>query len=416
MNGSDIRLQLSKAKRIVIKVGTNVLLDNLGRTRIENIRGIVREISSLIKEGKEVVLISSGAIGSGIETFNWKKRPEKIHHLQMAAAVGQVKLMTHYSEIFSDYGINIAQILLTHQDLEDRTRHLNARASITNLLQSGILPIINENDVVTVDEIKFFDNDHLASLVTLLIDGDMLIMLSTVDGLLDSSGSRVSFIEGVSENSLSLCFKDNSNKLSLGGMLSKLKSASLVVECGVPVVIAKGLSKEPGKEPGKERAKESAKERAEEFVSTENNIDSFAEKKMNSGIISAILNGEDVGTLIYQPSTSKESIDISMRQKWVKYFHQCSGELVVNKCAAEELIKGNISLLPVGIEEVRGDFEEGSLIKILGESNQEICIGLTAYSSKDLKKIIGKRSDSIVKILGFKHSDEVVHIDNMVYL
>ena len=236
----SIRAGLAKARRIVVKIGSRVLVQKTGRPDRRRMRELVRQVAALHEAGREVIVVSSGAIGSGIEAMGWRKRPTTLKLLQMAAAVGQSRLMAAYDELFGAHGIRIGQILLTHEDLRHRTRHLNAQETMATLLAHRVVPIVNENDVVAIDEIKFGDNDLLAALTALLVQADALVLLTTVDGFRAPAGAgrtrRVPALAGVSEKELSMALGKGS-ELSTGGMASKLQSAGMVAENGIPVVI-----------------------------------------------------------------------------------------------------------------------------------------------------------------------------------
>jgi glutamate 5-kinase len=243
MNGNKQRKSLGGAKRVVIKIGSRAIVQKTGRPDVRRMRELVRQIAMLKKAGREVVVVSSGAIGSGMQALGMKRRPVHLPDLQMAAAVGQSRLMAAYDKLFGHKGCRIGQILLTHDDFKHPVRRVNARNTMINLLRHGIVPIVNENDVVAVDEIKFGDNDLLASLVATLIGAHALILLTTVDGLrmpiANGKTKRVDFMHGIPEHALALA-KGKGSELSTGGMLSKLQSAGRVVAAGIPVLIANG--------------------------------------------------------------------------------------------------------------------------------------------------------------------------------
>jgi glutamate 5-kinase len=338
---------------------------------------LVREIAKLRREGKEVVLVSSGAIAAGVEALGLKKRPSELPALQMAAAVGQVRLMSLYDKFFRAERCRIGQVLLTHADLQHRTRHLNARNTMMILLRSGIIPIINENDVVAVDEIKFGDNDILASLVTVLIDGDLLLLLSTTDGLRAPASpkgtKRVRYLEGVTPEALALA-SGKGSEFSLGGMASKLQSAQCAADVGAQVVIADGRKR---------------------------------------GIISSVIAGEDVGTLIGNPLV-KTNGSFRARKRWLAFFHKVTGAVVVDAGAVRAIEELGFSLLPIGIRSVEGHFSKGALINVRSEDGRVLARGLAEYSSDEIRRVMGHRTSEIAGILGSKDCDEVIHRDNMV--
>jgi glutamate 5-kinase len=344
---------------------------------MRRIRQLVREIAKLRRSGKQVILVTSGAIATGMEALGLRKRPTNLPELQMAAAVGQVRLMTLYDRCFGAEGCRIGQVLLTHSDLQHRVRHLNARNTMMVLLRNGIIPIINENDVVAVDEIKFGDNDILGSLVTVLIDAELLVLLSTTDGLRVpiSSGRtrRVPYLENVTREALALAWGKGSD-LSLGGMASKLKAAQTAVDAGAQVVIADGRK---------------------------------------AHIIDQVISGRDVGTLIGSFHSSQRGV-FKGRKRWLAFFHKAGGTVIVDEGAQRALEKNGHSLLPIGVLNVEGDFPRGSLVNVRTLEGAVIARGLSEYSSDEVRKIMGRRTSEIEGILGSREGDEVIHRDNMV--
>ncbi len=355
------REALKSAKRIVVKAGSKVLVENSGRPDEKQLNLLVEEIAQLQNSGGEVAFVSSGAVGAGLEALGMDARPKEVQDLQMAAAVGQICLMSVYADLFRKNECRIGQVLLTHDGLKDRERHLRARNTLLNLISNRIIPIINENDAVSTEEIKFGDNDVLAALVAILIDADALVILSTTDGLRDGD-ERVSFVEEVDEGVLELV-SDTTDKLSTGGMASKLESAQIAAHNGVPVVIADGRK---------------------------------------AGVLTRIFDGEDEGTLLFP----KEG-NISKRKRWIAFFNRVEGHLIVDEGAANALGKGN-SLLPVGIKSSKGDFKIGALVDIQTADGEHIARGLVEYSSDDIQKLIGQKTAG--------KSGEVIHRDNMVIL
>lgn len=367
------RNSIVNARRLVVKVGSRVLVEASGRPHEDRVKALVQEISSMVKAGREVVLVTSGAVGIGMQVLGWKKRPSNMPDLQMAAAVGQSRLMALYDRLFSGNGLHIGQVLLTHDGLKQRHRHLNARHTMQNLLRHGIIPVVNENDAVAVDEIKFGDNDLLAALVTHLVDADALILLTTVNGLRRATtggqSERVRFLKRVSEDEVRLT-AGKGHELSTGGMASKLEAAQTVVKAGACVVIADGRMQR---------------------------------------ILQRIASGEDVGTFM-------EDADRNVmpgRQRWIAFFHRSEGTLHVDAGACRALEEKGRSLLPIGIVKVDGPFQAGSVVTIRHD-NRLIAKGLTDYSSRDIDIIKGKKTDEITGLLGSKDYDEAVHRDNMV--
>lgn len=373
------RQMLSSARRIIIKIGTGVLATGTGRPMISRMRGLCREVAALKRDGKEVILVTSGAIAAGMEAVGLKKRPTSVPDLQMAAAVGQSRLMARYDKLFSAEHCLIGQVLLTHDDLRDRTRHLNARNTMMALLRRQIIPIINENDVVAVDELKFGDNDALASRVALLVEADVLILLSTTDGLRAPAGvrrtKRISYLEAVTQKALSLAVGKGSD-LSVGGMAAKLQSAQVAVDGGTLVVIADGRK---------------------------------------SRIVSKVLAGDDTGTLIGNADKAQDRA-FTGKKRWIAFFHRPEGALTIDDGACKAIEKNGRSLLAIGIKAVQGEFPRGAVVGVKAESGLLIGHGIVEYSSAEIDRIRGKKTAQIAALLGSKDFDEVIHRDNMVVL
>ncbi len=370
------RNALASARRIVVKIGSRVLVQKTGRPDRRRMRELVRQLARLHDAGRELIVVSSGAIGSGIEALGWRKRPATLKLLQMAAAVGQSRLMAAYDELFDAHDIRIGQILLTHEDLRHRTRHLNAQNTMETLLEHRVIPIVNENDVVAIDEIKFGDNDLLAALTALLVQANALVLLTTVDGfrapMAGGRTRRVPTLDGVSEKELALALGKGS-ELSTGGMASKLQSAGMVAENGIPVIIANGR-------------KDGALERA--------------------------LAGADEGTLIRPASDSKA---LSRRERWIALFHRPEGAVIVDEGARGALVEKGRSLLPVGIRDVEGDFEAGAVVNIKTTDGAVLGRGLSAFSSTEIRLMKGLQSSALAARLGGAETPVVVHRDNLVF-
>ncbi|MCF7849684.1 MAG: glutamate 5-kinase, partial [Kiritimatiellales bacterium] len=342
------RNALKDAKRIVVKAGSKVLVQSTGRPDSRRVKMLVDEMAGFQNGGGEVAFVSSGAIGAGLHALGMKKRPKAMPDLQMAAAVGQTRLMSLYDKLFGEHNCNIGQVLLTHDALKDRERHLNARNTLRNLINNRIVPVINENDAVSTDEIKFGDNDVLAALVAILIDADALVLLSTTDGLRepDSSGKtrRVSTIEEVDDDVLALV-ADKQDNLSTGGMASKLQSAQIAAHNGIPVVIANGRK---------------------------------------TGVLTRIFQGFDEGTLLFPKAGN-----MSRRKSWIAFFNRPEGTLTVDDGACEALLEKGKSLLPVGIRGVEGDFHVGAMVNIQTLEGRHVARGLVEYASDDINTIKG---------------------------
>jgi len=376
---ADSRMAIGNARRIVIKIGSRVLVQASGKPETERIKSLAGEMASLSSQKREIVFVTSGAIGTGMQALGMRRRPDGLAELQMAAAVGQSRLMNLYDRLFAAEKKIIGQVLLTHDDLKHRARHLNARNTILAMLRAAVIPVINENDVVAVDEIKFGDNDLLASLVVHLIKADLLIMLSTTNGLnkplADGRSERISCLTGVSKDVLKFA-RGKGGDISTGGMASKLESARLAAEtAGALVVIA------DGREPG---------------------------------IIQRVMAGEDTGTLVIPAKARLDAI--CDRKRWIAFFHKPKGVLTIDEGAGRAIEQGGKSLLPIGVKKVEGEFASGAMVNVKSADNRLIARGLIAYSSREVQLIKGRRTDEIAKVLGGKKADEVIHRDNLVLM
>jgi len=371
-----LRPGLPPVRRLVVKIGSRVLVRGNGQPHLHRIRSIVADIVALHRQGREVVVVSSGAIGCGMDKLGLKRRPTNLPDLQMAAAVGQNRLMSLYEQLFSRRRCRIGQILLTHDDLRVRTRHLNARNTVMNLLRHRIIPIVNENDVVAVDEIKLGDNDILAALVAILIQADLLVLLTTTNGLRAPAPGgrtrRLPFIAEINAKTFSLVRKV-SNEISTGGMSTKLRAAAMVNTVGIPAVIADGR---------------------------------------RPGTLADLLEGEDTGTLIGQPGRAHGRL--SGRKRWIAFFQPPAGTIVVDEGARQAIEKNGRSLLPIGIKDVHGEFPVGAVVNIAATDGMVVARGLVEYSSDQIRVIRGHRTTEIKKLLGRRDFDEVIHRDNMV--
>ncbi len=372
------RVRLKTAKRVVIKFGTRVLVDSRGRPNPVRIQAIVDQVSQLVKEGREVVIVSSGAVGAGLDPLGFAKRPTDLVSLQMAAAVGQTHLMRMYSERFEKKGLAVGQILLNHDDLKQRNRHLNARNSLLGLLRKGIVPIVNENDVVSVDEIRLGDNDYLASLVSVLVDADALLLCTSVNGLraplAGNRTRRVAYIPEISKKELELV-NGKGSELSTGGMATKLGAAQMANRAGAVSLILDG--------------------------------------RKPDALIRA-LNGDDLGTCIGQLDDSGRIK--GKRKHWIAFFHKPTGKLTVDAGAEKALRFSGKSLLAAGITAVEGQFSTGAVVEVRNKDKQLIGSGLCQFTAEDLRLIQGKKSKRILEILGPAVSTEVIHRDNLVLL
>jgi glutamate 5-kinase len=368
----------SKSRRIVIKIGSAVLTSSdkgLDQNRIER---LASEISSIMDQGREVILVSSGAIAAGLAKLGLKKsKGMPLSLKQAAAAVGQSGLMWAYEKTFASRGRKVAQILLTREDLSSRMRFLNARNTLLTLLDYGVIPIINENDTVSVDEIKVGDNDNLSAMVVHLADADLLIILSDIDGLytadpnLDASAKLIPLVEKLTAE-VERGAGDAQTPIGTGGMRTKMMAAKKVGAYGAPMVILNG-------------------------------------KKNN--VLQALFEGREVGTLFLPKAEKQDS-----RKHWIAYTVKCSGRILIDDGAVEALLHKGKSLLPGGIVTVEGNFKVGDCVTCADPSGNDLARGLVKYSSQDLDQIKGLKTSQILSVLGHKDYDEVIHRDDLVIL
>jgi len=360
-------------KRVVIKVGSNVLTEDNG-LNLKAIRSISRQICRLIDNGIQVILVSSGAMASGIKKVGLSKRPDEIPKRQAAAAIGQAGLIMEYEKAFGRYHKKVAQILLTSDDLSNRKRYLNARNTIYTLLSWDVVPVINENDTVMVEEIKFGDNDNLAAMITLLMDADILINLTDIDGLYTKdprTNPDAQLIPVIStiKKSIEKFASDIPGALGKGGMLSKVKAAKKLNTAGVSMVIAKGEKPD---------------------------------------ILTKLFSGEDHGTF-FVPKEEK----LASRKCWIAFNLQPKGAILIDAGAEAAILKRGKSLLPSGIVNVEDEFNVGAPVEFKNKKNEKLGIGLVNYCASDIRKIMGLKSSQIEKYLGQKTYDEVIHRDNL---
>lgn len=362
-------------KRIVVKAGTKILTSKSAKLDKREIQALVKQIANLIKEDIEVILISSGAIVEGMNFLGLKSRPSSLPILQAAAAIGQNQLMKIYGHYFQKENIVIAQILLTQNDLSNRKRYLNAKNTLFSLLDKNVVPVINENDTVATDEIKFGDNDNLSALVANLVNADCLVILTDVDGLYciekNNKKIKIDMVAKIDSEIEKMAYKSD-QCFSIGGMKTKIEAAKIATSSGIPCIIANG-------------------------------------KKAN--ILTEIAHNEKVGTK-FLPIKGK----LKDRKKWIAFGLKPKGEIFVDKGAKRALKKMGRSLLSAGIVDVKGKFVYGDVIKVLDEKNNEFARGLTNYSSDELKLIKGQKTNMIEKKLGYKYYDEIIHRDNLVVL
>ncbi len=363
------------AKRWVIKIGSALLTNDGAGLDRKAIDSWVEQIAHLLSQGNDVVLVSSGAIAEGIVRLGWTTRPESIHELQAAAAVGQMGLIQTYESSFKRFDRHTAQILLDHDDMANRQRYLNARGALQTLISLSVVPIVNENDTVVTDEIRFGDNDSLAALVANLIDADMLVILTDKDGLFDANPDTNPDAQLISEamandTSLDALAGGSNGTLGRGGMVTKLQAARLAARSGCNTVIAGGR---------------------------------------NQNILYQVAAGENVGTLL-----SASQKPLAARKQWLAGQLQVKGKLFLDAGAVDVLTQRGRSLLAVGVTAVEGIFTRGDLVSCVDSNGVEVARGLVGYSSEEANRIKGYSAESIAGILGYREDDELIHRDNLV--
>ncbi|MCA9470748.1 MAG: glutamate 5-kinase [Nitrospirales bacterium] len=368
---------LAKAKRLVIKIGSSLVASRDGGLRTSHIMSITKVLAKLQADNRQIVIVSSGAIVAGIQHLQLKNYPRSIPMKQAAAAVGQSRLIRAYEKSFEKTGDKVAQILLTHEDLADRKRFLNARHTLTSLLRHRVIPIINENDSVSVDEIRFGDNDNLAGQVAHVVDADLLVIFSDVDGLFtadprqDSSATLIPTVTKFTKSLEQSAGKSRSEE-SRGGMITKIQAAKHVARFGVSTLLLNGETPE---------------------------------------ILHEVLQGAPGGTLFF-PHQSP----LTSRKQWIAYTLRPKGQLLLDQGAVDALRQHGKSLLPSGILEVKGQFNAGDAILCLDKQGEEFAKGLVNYSAQNLQQIKGHNTQDIQKLFGSREYEEVIHRDNLVIL
>lgn len=375
-----------KRIRIVVKIGSRVITSSKNELDLSLIETLVKDIEHLYRKKYQVLIVTSGAIVAGLKDLKLSSRPTDLPLKQAASAVGQVKLMHSYTTAFKKFNIPTAQILLTREDLQNRGRYLNARNTLVRLLDRGVIPVINENDTVAVEEIKFGDNDTLSALVALMMDADLLTILTDIDGLYTdlpapTKGRQAGIPKETEEIKLIPYVEKITPKIEkmakckgdgAGGMGTKIQAAKMLTESGIPVVIANGREKQ---------------------------------------ILRKIISCEDIGTFFAPLKQKKKG-----KKKWIAFSLKSKGQIIVDKGAKQALVKGGKSLLPSGILSVAGKFDAGDSVSIVDANHKEFARGLSNYSSEEIGKIKGLKSSEIKKVLQYKDYDEVIHRDNLVVL
>ncbi len=371
-----MRTALKEARRLVVKVGSALVTNNGAGLDLNALADWAQQIAALRAQGRQVVLVSSGAIAAGMQRLGWATRPSTMHELQAAAAVGQMGLAQAYESMFSRHELHTAQILLTHADLADRTRYLNARSTLATLLELGVVPIINENDTVVTEEIKFGDNDTLGALVANLIEADCLVILTDQQGLYtadprqDPNATLVS--HGLAGDPAYESMAGGAGTgISRGGMITKIRAAKRAAHSGAHTVIASGRE---------------------------------------ANALLRLVSGDELGTLLVARATP-----LAARKQWLADHLQLAGHLTLDAGAVAALMAGK-SLLPVGVKTVEGDFVRGAAVACLNPEGKEVARGLINYSAAEARRIAGRATDEIAALIGYLDETELVHRDNMVLL
>ena len=367
--------QLLSTKRWVIKIGSALLTKPGEGLDVDRIRWLSGEIAELRNQGKEIVLVTSGSVAAGMQRLGWRRRPHALHQLQAAASVGQMGLIHAYATACEQHGIHTAQILLTHSDLADRGRHLNARSALHTLLDMGILPVVNENDTIATDEIRFGDNDTLAAMTANLVEADVLVILTDQDGLFDSDprlnpNARMLAASAASNSNLDAMAGDSKGELGRGGMATKLAAARRAARFGATTVILSG--KHP----------------------------------LNLRHLAA---GQGVGTLLWP-----DMKPIKARQQWLAGHLIPKGRLMLDDGAVAVIKQHGRSILPVGVRQVDGQFTRGELVLCTDLHGREVARGLVNYNADEAVRIMGQPSQAIQSLLGYVDEPELIHRDNLV--
>jgi glutamate 5-kinase len=369
------RSDLSKARRLVIKIGSSLLTDSGRGLNIPAVAGWVEQMAGFRRESIDVLLVSSGSVAEGMCRLGWRIRPQALHQLQAAASVGQMGLVQAYESHFQRHGMHTAQVLLTHEDLSERKRYLNARSTLLTLLELGVVPVINENDTVATEEIRFGDNDTLAALVANLVEADLLVVLTDQAGLfekdprLDPTAALVTRIN-INDPRLAGMAGESRSGLGRGGMQTKIRAAKLAARSGTPTVIASGAE---------------------------------------SDVLARIHQGDEVGTLLVP-----DVAPLVARKRWLAGQLQVKGRLILDKGAVRVLTDSGKSLLPVGVTAVEGHFQRGELVACVNAEGREIARGLTNYSAEEADRIKRRPSTMIESVLGYIDEPELIHRDNLV--
>lgn len=370
-----MRERLTRANRWVVKVGSSLLTANGRGLDQELIQQWSSQMAALIADGHEVVLVSSGSIAEGMARLGWQQRPTAVHELQAAAAVGQMGLIQAYESVFKQFNRNTAQILLTHEDMANRRRYLNARATLNTLLSFGVLPIVNENDTVTTDEIRLGDNDTLAAMVVSLIEADVLVLLTDQDGLYDKdprTNSDATLLDkaNASDPAVHALAGPSGSHIGSGGMFTKIQAAERAAKNGATTIIASG---------------------------------------QETDVLLRLSKGEHLGTMLTTDQAPQDA-----RKRWLSNQLRARGTLTIDGGAVKTLHERGSSLLAVGVTQCKGEFQRGELVSCVDEQSREHARGLINYSSDETRKLLGHPSSDIAMLLGYEGEPELIHRDNMV--
>jgi len=369
------KFNFSEAKKIVIKLGSSIVTNDGDGLNEKCLSSLIKQISILSSQNKKIILVSSGAIAAGLRKLGIKKRPKVISELQSAAAVGQMDLVRVYEELFSDNNLISAQVLLTHNDLSDRKRYLNARSTIFNLIKNDVIPVINENDTVASEEIRFGDNDSLAAMVANLIEADLLILLTDQDGLFSSdpredNNAKLIHHGYADDKSLDNVAADTKSDIGTGGMTTKILAARRAALFGTHTIIASG---------------------------------------QRDNILLDLSNDEDIGTFL-----QSREVKLVARKKWLIDNLDSNGKIFIDHAAEKVLIHEGKNLLLAGVIKVTGKFDRGAVIQCFNELGGEVLKGLINYNSEEVRKIIGVSSDKIESVLGYVNESSLIHRNNMI--
>lgn len=369
------RTQIAATRRWVVKIGSALLTNNGQGLDRQAIAGWVSQLAALQRQGIEIVLVSSGSVAEGMSRLGWKSRPKDMDKLQAAAAVGQMGLVQTWEQSFQAHGIHTAQILVTHDDLSDRTRYLNARNTLLTLIELGVVPVVNENDTVVTDEIRFGDNDTLGALVTNLVEADLLVILTDQLGMFDADprknpdATRISSARALDSSLLAMAGAEG-GALGRGGMATKVRAAQLAARSGAATMIVGGRIED---------------------------------------VLDRVHAGDDVGTFLVA-----DKAPMAARKQWLAGHLQMRGVLTLDEGAVRVLRERGVSLLPVGVKEVTGQFSRGEMVACVGPDGERVACGLVNYDSDEARKIMGVSSEQIAARLGHPDERELIHRDNMV--